>query len=79
MFITINSMKPLSSILNRWIWVFHKWAVCVTLWVGAGVSGENNGIKKESLTKDATRLWINDGIKMQTFSHSLVNILLTQQ
>uniref|UniRef100_H3D7L0 Protein strawberry notch homolog 1 n=1 Tax=Tetraodon nigroviridis TaxID=99883 RepID=H3D7L0_TETNG len=31
----------------------------------------NNGIKKEPLPKDATRLWINDGVKMQTFSQSL--------
>uniref|UniRef100_A0A674NSQ8 Protein strawberry notch homolog 1 n=1 Tax=Takifugu rubripes TaxID=31033 RepID=A0A674NSQ8_TAKRU len=36
-----------------------------------GTGETNNGIKKESLAKDAPRLWINDGIKMQTFSHSL--------
>lgn len=48
--------------------------VCNTLLV---FSGEiNNGIKKEPLAKDTPRLWINDGIKMQTFSHSLVNALL---
>lgn len=41
------------------------------------VGDMNNGIKKETLTKDATRLWINDGIKMQTFSHSLVNTLFS--
>lgn len=40
-------------------------------------SGEiNNGIKKEPLAKDTPRLWINEGIKMQTFSHSLVNASL---
>lgn len=44
--------------------------------VSVGVSGEiNNGIKKEALGKDAARIWINDGIKMQNFSHSLVNII----
>ncbi|XP_056874617.1 protein strawberry notch homolog 1 isoform X1 [Takifugu flavidus] len=36
-----------------------------------GTGEINNGIKKESLAKDTPRLWINDGIKMQTFSHSL--------
>lgn len=40
-------------------------------------SGEiNNGIKKESVAKDTPRLWVNEGMKMQTFSHSLVNTLL---
>ncbi|KAL7377325.1 hypothetical protein ABVT39_025953 [Epinephelus coioides] len=38
----------------------------------ATATGEiNNGIKKEVLGKDAARNWINDDIKMQTFSHSL--------
>ncbi|XP_028273352.1 protein strawberry notch homolog 1 isoform X1 [Parambassis ranga] len=31
----------------------------------------NNGIKKEVLGKDAARIWINDDIKLQNFSHSL--------
>ncbi|XP_051794819.1 protein strawberry notch homolog 1 isoform X2 [Acanthochromis polyacanthus] len=31
----------------------------------------NNGIKKEMLSKDAARIWINDDIKLQNFSHSL--------
>ena len=35
-----------------------------------------NGIKKEVLSKDAARVWINDDIKMQTFSHSLVSIII---
>uniref|UniRef100_A0AAQ5ZMH6 Protein strawberry notch homolog 1 n=1 Tax=Amphiprion ocellaris TaxID=80972 RepID=A0AAQ5ZMH6_AMPOC len=40
--------------------------------VSVGVSGEiNNGIKKEMLSKDAARIWINDDIKLQNFSHSL--------
>uniref|UniRef100_A0A8D0A8F2 Protein strawberry notch homolog 1 n=1 Tax=Sander lucioperca TaxID=283035 RepID=A0A8D0A8F2_SANLU len=44
----------------------------VTTVVSVGVSGEmNNGIKKEVLGKDAPRIWNNDDIKMQTFSHSL--------
>lgn len=44
--------------------------------VSIGVSGEiNNGIKKEAFGKDAARIWINDSIKMQNFSHSLVNII----
>lgn len=55
------------------LWWKMSW-LCNTLLV---FSGEiNNGVKKESLAKDAPRLWINDGIKMQTFSHSLVNALL---
>uniref|UniRef100_A0AAQ6AI37 Protein strawberry notch homolog 1 n=1 Tax=Amphiprion ocellaris TaxID=80972 RepID=A0AAQ6AI37_AMPOC len=38
----------------------------------ATVPGEiNNGIKKEMLSKDAARIWINDDIKLQNFSHSL--------
>ncbi|XP_042365676.1 protein strawberry notch homolog 1-like [Plectropomus leopardus] len=38
----------------------------------ATATGEmNNGIKKEVLGKDAARNWINDDIKVQTFSHSL--------
>uniref|UniRef100_A0A8D0A5B0 Protein strawberry notch homolog 1 n=3 Tax=Sander lucioperca TaxID=283035 RepID=A0A8D0A5B0_SANLU len=38
----------------------------------ATATGEmNNGIKKEVLGKDAPRIWNNDDIKMQTFSHSL--------
>lgn len=50
--------------------------VSLTVMVSVGVSGEiNNGIKKEALGKDAARIWINDGIKMQNFSHSLVNII----
>ncbi|XP_026210694.1 protein strawberry notch homolog 1 isoform X2 [Anabas testudineus] len=36
------------------------------------VSGDiNNGIKKEVLGKDATRIWINDDSKLQNFSHAL--------
>uniref|UniRef100_A0A8D0A4C3 Protein strawberry notch homolog 1 n=1 Tax=Sander lucioperca TaxID=283035 RepID=A0A8D0A4C3_SANLU len=35
------------------------------------MSEMNNGIKKEVLGKDAPRIWNNDDIKMQTFSHSL--------
>ncbi|KAM9306500.1 protein strawberry notch homolog 1 isoform 1-T1 [Pholidichthys leucotaenia] len=31
----------------------------------------NNGIKKEEFGKDAGRLWINDGLKLQNFSRSL--------
>uniref|UniRef100_A0A673CIY5 Protein strawberry notch homolog 1 n=1 Tax=Sphaeramia orbicularis TaxID=375764 RepID=A0A673CIY5_9TELE len=31
----------------------------------------NNGIKKEVLGKDTSRIWINDDIKVQNFSHSL--------
>uniref|UniRef100_A0A668AGB1 Protein strawberry notch homolog 1 n=1 Tax=Myripristis murdjan TaxID=586833 RepID=A0A668AGB1_9TELE len=31
----------------------------------------NNGIKKEGLGKDAARIWVNDDIKVQNFSHSL--------
>lgn len=53
--------------------------VSATLLVCVGVSGEiNNGIKKESVGKDAARMWINDGIKMQNISHSLVNTMLTK-
>nr|XP_046230400.1 protein strawberry notch homolog 1 isoform X2 [Scatophagus argus] len=38
----------------------------------ATATGElNNGIKKEAMGKDAARIWINDGSKMQNFSHSL--------
>lgn len=38
----------------------------------ATATGEmNNGIKKEVLGKDPARIWINDDIKVQTFSHSL--------
>ncbi|XP_032395029.1 protein strawberry notch homolog 1 isoform X3 [Etheostoma spectabile] len=38
----------------------------------ATATGEmNNGIKKEVLAKDAARIWYNDDVKMQTFSHSL--------
>ncbi|XP_034751949.1 protein strawberry notch homolog 1 isoform X3 [Etheostoma cragini] len=38
----------------------------------ATATGEmNNGIKKEVLAKDAPRIWYNDDVKMQTFSHSL--------
>ncbi|XP_029300420.1 LOW QUALITY PROTEIN: protein strawberry notch homolog 1 [Cottoperca gobio] len=38
----------------------------------ATATGEmNNGIKKEVLGKDAARIWINDDVKMQAFSHSL--------
>uniref|UniRef100_A0A3Q3WQI6 Protein strawberry notch homolog 1 n=1 Tax=Mola mola TaxID=94237 RepID=A0A3Q3WQI6_MOLML len=38
----------------------------------ATATGEiNNGIKKETLGKDSARVWINDSIKMQNFSHSL--------
>lgn len=41
------------------------------------VSGEmNNGIKKEGLVKDGTRIWMNEGIKVPNFSHSLVNRIL---
>uniref|UniRef100_A0A3Q1GP66 Protein strawberry notch homolog 1-like n=1 Tax=Acanthochromis polyacanthus TaxID=80966 RepID=A0A3Q1GP66_9TELE len=36
----------------------------------------NNGIKKEMLSKDAARIWINDDIKLQNFSHSLVSIMI---
>lgn len=53
--------------------------VSATLLVCVGVSGEiNNGIKKETVGKDAARMWINDGMKMQNISHSLVNIMLTK-
>uniref|UniRef100_A0AAQ5YP78 Protein strawberry notch homolog 1 n=1 Tax=Amphiprion ocellaris TaxID=80972 RepID=A0AAQ5YP78_AMPOC len=46
--------------------------VPVSRLVSVGVSGEiNNGIKKEMLSKDAARIWINDDIKLQNFSHSL--------
>ncbi|KAM9735788.1 protein strawberry notch homolog 1 isoform 2-T3 [Menidia menidia] len=31
----------------------------------------NNGIKKEVMGKDTTRIWIKDDLKMQNFSHSL--------
>lgn len=52
--------------------------VSATLLVCVGVSGEiNNGIKKESVGKDAARMWINDGIKMQNISHSLVTFFGT--
>lgn len=34
----------------------------------------NNGIKKEALGKDAARIWINDDVKLQNFSHSLVSV-----
>ncbi|XP_070844781.1 protein strawberry notch homolog 1 isoform X2 [Chaetodon trifascialis] len=38
----------------------------------ATATGEmNNGLKKEILGKDAARIWINDNIKTQNFSHSL--------
>ncbi|KAM9337822.1 protein strawberry notch homolog 1 [Symphorus nematophorus] len=38
----------------------------------ATATGEmNNGVKKEVLGKDAARIWINDNIKMQNFSHTL--------
>jgi len=44
--------------------------------VSVGVSGEmNNGIKKEVLGKDTTRIWIKDDIKIHNFTHSLVSII----
>lgn len=33
----------------------------------------NNGIKKEGVAKDATKIWGNEGIKAPNFAHSLVN------
>ncbi|XP_030004787.1 protein strawberry notch homolog 1 isoform X2 [Sphaeramia orbicularis] len=36
-----------------------------------GPNEMNNGIKKEVLGKDTSRIWINDDIKVQNFSHSL--------
>uniref|UniRef100_UPI003AADC2E0 protein strawberry notch homolog 1 n=1 Tax=Centroberyx gerrardi TaxID=166262 RepID=UPI003AADC2E0 len=36
-----------------------------------GLMEMNNGIKKEGLGKDATRIWVNDDMKVQNFSHSL--------
>ncbi|XP_040013224.1 protein strawberry notch homolog 1 isoform X2 [Xiphias gladius] len=36
-----------------------------------GPSEINNGIKKEVMGKDASRMWISDDIKLQNFSHSL--------
>ncbi|XP_008323825.1 protein strawberry notch homolog 1 [Cynoglossus semilaevis] len=35
-----------------------------------GPSEVNNGIKKEVMGKEATRIWLNDEMKMQNFSHS---------
>lgn len=43
------------------------------------VPGEtNNGIKKEGVAKDSTKIWGNEGIKAPNFSHSLVNKTLVQ-
>lgn len=36
----------------------------------------NNGIKKEVMSKDTPRIWINDDSRVTSFSHSLVNIPL---
>uniref|UniRef100_A0A672I2U4 Protein strawberry notch homolog 1 n=1 Tax=Salarias fasciatus TaxID=181472 RepID=A0A672I2U4_SALFA len=36
-----------------------------------GPGEANNGIKKEASSKDAPRIWINDDVKLQNFSHSL--------
>ena len=35
----------------------------------------NNGIKKDFSSKDATRFWVNDDVKVQHFSHPLVSVL----
>ncbi|XP_041666494.1 protein strawberry notch homolog 1 isoform X3 [Cheilinus undulatus] len=37
----------------------------------AAATETNNGFKREVLGKDAARIWINDNIKMQNFTHSL--------
>lgn len=34
----------------------------------------NNGVKKDFASKDATRFWVNDDVKVQQFSHPLVSV-----
>lgn len=45
-----------------------------TFWNYVCAPGEtNNGVKKEGVAKDSTKIWGNEGIKAPNFSHSLVN------
>lgn len=49
--------------------------VCILFFVPGGT---NNGIKKEGVAKDSTKIWGNEGIKAPNFSHSLVNKTLVR-
>ncbi|KAK2818636.1 hypothetical protein Q5P01_024197 [Channa striata] len=49
----------------------HDIAPPVATAAATGPSDINNGIKKEALGKDPARIWSNDEIKMQNFSHAL--------
>lgn len=51
----------------------------VSTWIvfSVGVSAEMiNGIKKEVFGKEPPRIWMNEDVKMQPFSHSMVTIII---
>lgn len=51
-------------------------SLVVILTALVSISGDmNNGIKKEALGKDVTRIWINDDKKLHNFSQPLVRII----
>lgn len=41
---------------------------------GCASGDMNNGVKKEAAGKDAARMWLNEDLRVHSFSHSLVSL-----